>query len=69
MDIERLKEAKHELNEMAEGITQHGEKGKQYWLRWVLRNAWFFEVYNELLDKEIEKRTTSVLSGIKDGDE
>ena len=31
MDIERLKEAKHELNEMAEGITQHkrgkGEKG------------------------------------------
>ena len=56
IDKKELETARHELYEMYSGVRFHGEKGKQYWVNWLSKNDWFFDICQTLIIEEIKRK-------------
>ena len=47
--------ARKELAEMYDGVRFHGERGKNYWAKWLATNDWFFDMCQRLIAEELKR--------------
>ena len=67
-DIENLKLARRELAEMYSGVRFHGENGKQYWIKWISKNDWFFDLFQNLIAEELKRQEVTAKIDLSTGE-